>query len=108
MRIGHDTDAVEIDLDRVLWDAEYRRRVIDSLKQRQEFPTDDTPPLGRDRAPAKPPSDESGTDPAAAMSSPRSWPGSPPPPAKVRLFPPDCPNSVAAGDDRFDLTALPR
>ncbi len=64
MRTGDDIDTVDIDLDRVLWDAEYRRRVIDSLKRRPESPTADPPPPGRDRAPANPPADERGTNPA--------------------------------------------
>ena len=65
MATSDDIRAVDIDLDRVLWDAEYRRRVIDSLKRRHESPTSDLVPPNRNRAPADPPTDVRGTDPAA-------------------------------------------
>ena len=74
MGTDHDIHAVDIDLDRVLWDAEYRRRVIDSLKRREETPISDVPPHNRKRAPP-PPSKDRGTDPAKRQSARPNWTG---------------------------------
>ena len=62
MGTENDIHTVDIDLDRVLWDAEDRRRVIDALKRRRKSPPADPPPPGRDRSPASVPADEPGTD----------------------------------------------